>query len=349
MGRKRKSNPHHLPPNMYLKGRSIWISLGPDKKMRNIGLMSPETIRYGEQLLSKKSSANTVEIIAAMMELKKSEVSPGSFKQYRSTQKFCEKHFRLMELEKINSAMFIKLKTTTYLNRPRRFNKILQFMGMVFKFAIECQVVAIDVTASVQPMKIKTRKVLIESSDLHNSIELMKNSATPIYGCVMEMLYLTGQRLGDVLNIKWKDVRDGHIYFKTQKRDALVAIEISQSIKFLLSEIKRINGDFVCERMFHKRGREISKDVIGHHHRKALKLLGVDSKNFNRRDVRPKSATDVYLQTSEKSGEQEGLKNAKALLGHTNFEMTEHYLKKRIHNVGRGPEVFSKNVKKLSI
>ena len=88
---------------MYLKGRSIWISLGPDKKMRNIGLMSPETIRYGEQLLAKKTSANTVEIIAAMMELKKSEVSPGSFKQYRSTQKFCQKHFRLIELEKINS------------------------------------------------------------------------------------------------------------------------------------------------------------------------------------------------------------------------------------------------------
>lgn len=60
----------------------------------------------------------------------------------------------------------------------------------------------------------------------------------------INLLYYTGQRIGDVMRLKWSDVREGVIYLTQQKTGKPMAIPLHSSLKRELEATER-RGDYI--------------------------------------------------------------------------------------------------------
>jgi integrase len=62
--------------------------------------------------------------------------------------------------------------------------------------------------------------------------------APPHVQLLMELALVTGQRLGDLVRIKWADVRDDGVYFKQAKTGKRLVVGYSPSLRSVLARAK---------------------------------------------------------------------------------------------------------------
>lgn len=133
---------------------------------------------------------------------------------------------------------------------------------------------------------------------------------------IMDMCYLTAQRIGDVLDIKQDDITDAGIAFQQQKTKKRLMVEASPALTALVAEARGINRIQGLYLFCHKSARHPRNyDTVRLAWREATINAGVDNANIH--DLRAKSLTDADAQ---------GL-NAQKLAGHSSAQMTERYLR----------------------
>ncbi len=64
-------------------------------------------------------------------------------------------------------------------------------------------------------------------------------SDDPIVRTAVGLLYFTAQRIGDVTQMRWSDIRDGAIHLETQKTGASLAIPIHSQLQSILADAPR--------------------------------------------------------------------------------------------------------------
>jgi integrase len=211
---------------------------------------------------------------------------------------------------------------------PNMANRCITVLRLVFDCAVEDQIVDSNPCTGIRRLEEASRDRLIE----HGEFVKIRHHAAPRLQLMMDIAYLTGQRIMDVARIHRADIKSDGLYFKQAKTDAKLQVRWTPELVDKVEQAKQLGGKINALSLFHsKRGMPPSYRTIYDQWRRACKLAGITDTTL--RDIRAMSATNA---------EDQG-KNPTSLLGHTNPQMTRRYLRGKKTPVVDGPSFGQSN------
>lgn len=321
MSRPRK-NDKHLPPCVFHKHGAYYLVRGG--KWERIGTeLATALAEYGRRIETPKGSCDKLinEAFAAM----KPRLSDNTISQYETVSKMLKKILAEFAPEQVlpKHAAAIKLDGA---KTPNMTNRLLSFARQVFDYALEQQLVNINPFVGIKRHKEATRERLISQSEF----DAIYAKASPRLQCMMDLWYLTGQRVMDVVKIHRTDIRDEGVYFKQDKTDAKLLVKWSSELRAVVERAKTLNGNVRSMTLFStrrgkNRGGAPGYSTVRDQWQTACEAAGVQDADL--RDLRAMSGT---------AAEAQG-KNPTALLGHTSPSMTKRYLRAKQTPEVEGP------------
>jgi integrase len=160
--------------------------------------------------------------------------------------------------------------------------------------------------------------------------------AGPVLQLVMDGLYLTDQRIGDVLKIDERDLLEAGIYVKQQKTGKELIVGWNDDLRAWVAACRALRGNVVAvtfddarraRPLLRARGRAVSYQTMSKQWRAACRAAGVEDAHLH--DGRAFSATEAKRQ---------GLDPQK-LLGHDEARTTKIYLRGGEIEVVQGPSI----------
>jgi integrase len=144
----------------------------------------------------------------------------------------------------------------------------------------------------------------------------IREQASPTMQCLMDLAYITGQRIGDILKIRYADISEEGVFVKQQKTKNRVFIEMTPDLDAAIKQARSIHQSVKGLTLFHRRdGTPIPYNTVWGHWDRARKKAKITDVHFH--DIRAASATDAKKQ---------GL-DSKTLLGHTTESSHKRYLR----------------------
>lgn len=164
------------------------------------------------------------------------------------------------------------------------------------------------------------REVYIEN-DLY---QLVYEAANQQIRDLMDIAYLIGQRPVDVVKIHSNDIKDGILNITQQKTKAQLRFEITGDLKSIIDRLMPSEPNYLFN---NKRGKRLTANILRKWFLNLREKIAQTKpeyatalKNFQFRDLRAKSATDIYLNGS--------IDEAQKQLGHTTPNTTRVYVRK---------------------
>lgn len=212
---------------------------------------------------------------------------------------------------------------------PNMANRCLTVLRLVFDYAIEEEIVDNNPCIGIKRLPEKKRDRLVANDEfarIHRAAPLRLQ-------LMMEIAYLTGQRLMDVVTIHRSDLRPEGIYFKQEKTDAKLIVAWTPQLREAVDRAKALGGKINALTLFHSsRGTAPAYRTVYDQWTRACKAAGVQDTDL--RDLRAMAATEAKRQG----------KNATALLGHASSTMTQRYLRDREVPIVQGPDLKADSV-----
>lgn len=207
---------------------------------------------------------------------------------------------------------------------PNMANRMLTVIRLIFDYAVEEQIVDANPATGIKRLEEKTRDRLLSAEEY----EAIYKVAHPRIQSIMELAFLTGQRLMDVVNIHRADLKDDGIYFKQDKTDAKLIVRWTPELEAAVERAKALSTNVKALTLFcNRRGKAPDYKSIYAQWKAACEAAGVEDAQM--RDLRAMSATAAKRQG----------KNATSLLGHTSPTMTIRYLRDKEVPVVDGPSI----------
>lgn len=323
MNRPRKSN-RHLPAKMYFKHGRHWYVSG--------GKWTALAVDYGEALTEyaritsapKGSMEALIDrvLIAISPKLKLRTVS-----QYKLAAKMLKKAFAEFTPSQVKGKHVAALKQQLA-KTPNMANRVLSVLRIVFNHAVEWQEVDSNPCIGIARLEEGQRDRYISDDEWTR----IRAQAHPRLAAIMDLQYLTGQRIMDVVSIHRMNVTDEGIFFEQEKTGARVLIEMTPELQAAIERAKKVSGENVRGlTLFHIRGRVPSYGGVRDLFRAAAARAKVKDARPN--DARAKAITDAEVQG----------KDSQALGGHVSKTMTKRYVRKRITVVAQSPSFGQSN------
>lgn len=142
----------------------------------------------------------------------------------------------------------------------------------------------------------------------------------------MDLALLTGQRQGDILDLKWSQVRDMAVYLEQSKTGKRLAIEITPELEAVLDRAYVLpnggqdGGEYVLTRRIG--GRYTGEGFRAAWQRTMRKWVRAGNTRFTYHDLRAKAATMCPT-----------IEHAMHLLGHSNLSLTKKVYRRGIERV----------------
>lgn len=210
-------------------------------------------------------------------------------------------------------------------------NRTITVLRLVFDYALEEQLVSANPCTGIKRLAqhVRTRRLL------PTEFAAIKAQAKPRLQAVMDLCYLTGQRIGDVLAIKRTDLQPDGIYVEQEKTGAKLQIAWSPELRKAVDRAKalhgKVAGPYLVKGTVGSEGKPLAYKVIWTDWKAACAAAGVTGANIH--DLRAMSGTEA-----EKQGH-----DPQALLGHTDKKMTQRYLRDKQVPVVHGPSIGQSN------
>lgn len=131
---------------------------------------------------------------------------------------------------------------------------------------------------------------------------------------MIDLALLTGQRIGDLLKLRWQDVTKEGVLVEQSKTGERLLIQWTPALRAALKACER--GDRIGHVLKTQSGKGYQYAGIRSAWVRACERAGVQDLNIH--DLRGRAGVDKT--------QAEGLESAKALLGHRSIKMTEHYV-----------------------
>lgn len=241
------------------------------------------------------------------------EVAPATLKNYRTCSRrvldaFAE--FSPQQIRPKHIAQFLDDNKAT----PSMANLLRSFLKGMFQRAVRWGIVETDPTRDIKPFKTRKRDRYITADEFNR----IREHASPTLQCLMDLAYLTGQRIGDVMGIRYADITESGVYVKQQKTGNRVLISMSPDLEAAITQARAIHKSVKGLTLFHKRdGSPLAYNTIYGHWSRACAAAQVEDANFH--DIRAAAATDAKAQ---------GL-DSRTLLGHTTESSHNRYLRSK--------------------
>ena len=318
MMRPRKSD-KHLPPCVYqrhgayyLVKRNKWTRLGADLHEALIAYAGTVTVA---------GSGGMVKLIDKVYTAHSPKLSANTRKVYKQCAGRLKRNFQEFDPHQVKPKHVAELKMAMA-DKPIMANQVLGFLRICFAYALEWQLVDSNPTIGIKPYPTKKRTRYLTDSEF----SAIREKANPVLQIVMDLCYLTGQRVGDVLAIQRKDLRDDGIYFKAEKTGSQVVVAWSPSLKEVVARAKKLNpGVIHLNLLVGIQKQPLSYHTVLTYWWDACEKAGGEDARIH--DMRAKSATDARDQGFD----------AQSLMGHGSASMTERYIRNRKIPVVTGP------------
>lgn len=207
---------------------------------------------------------------------------------------------------------------------PNMANRKLTFLRLAFTNALTWGLAETNPTYGVGRLEEGKRDRLISPQEFR----AVQEKAPPHLQLIMELAYLTGQRIMDVVKIKLADVAEEGIYFRQQKTGKRLLVRMAPEIREILDRAKLLHTNIRGLTLFHQRGgRPYSYGAIRDAHNRSCAIAGVE-------DYLPNDHRAMSLSAADVQG-----KDAQGLGGHTNPATTNRYIRHRQTKVVDGPSI----------
>lgn len=312
MTRPRKTN-RHLPAKMYFKhGRHWYVSGG---KWRPLDPDFQKALgEYGSLVATPRGGMGEL-VDRVMLELRgrKKALAANTLAQYTLAAKRLKKAFVEFAPEQVRAKHVAAFKLQQAAH-PNMANRMLSLLRTVFAYAVEWQLVDSNPCIGVKRLEEGKRDRYITDGEF----QAIRAVAQPRLAAIMDLHYLTGQRIGDVLRIRRSDITEDGIYFEQQKTGNRLRVRMTPELAAAIERAKAVDGENVRGlTLFHIRGRVPSYKGVRDAFERARLLAGIEDARLN--DTRAKSLTDA---------DQQG-KDPQKLGGHATRAMTERYIRQR--------------------
>jgi integrase len=158
------------------------------------------------------------------------------------------------------------------------------------------------------------------------------NNASETMRAIMDICYLTSQRIGDVLSIRYADLKADGIAFEQQKTKARLTVAWSPDLEAAVATARALHQSVKGMTLFHTRqGGKFSYSTIRTWWDRAIKSSGIQNAHIH--DIRAKSATDAKKQGVD----------SMALLGHKSQSVHQRYLRNKESPVVQGIKMVAKS------
>ena len=315
--RPRKTN-RHLPANMYLKHGAYYLV--HKNKWTMLGKDYPSALQQYARMVRGTDGDMKHLIDNAIATAREKKLAENTIKQYEiaaTRLKTAFSDFRVDEVTPADVGKLMEHHSAT----PNFANRMRSLLRMAFKPAVRTGVCAANPTDTIEPFKERKRDRYITDEEW----SAICAHASPALRCMMDIAYLTAQRIGDVLAIRLDQVSDEGITFRQEKTKKRLMVATSPELADAIKRAKGLHRARTLYLLGQSNGKPRSyrgaRDLLV----RAATRVGVDDVGWH--DIRAKSITDAKKQ---------GL-DAQQLAGHSTEQQTNRYLRSRETTVVTGP------------
>lgn len=315
MGRRRQSN-LDLPPRMHQKGEMYYYVTGtrPRKWIKLDADLNKARTLWAQ--LEGKASAQggfATALDAWMVSARFNGLADASKIAYRKVHEPLKKFFDGADLQTIKPNHIADWLD----NHP---SPVLANIGRalvsnVMQAAVRKGVIDRNPCKDIVGLHIKSRTRYMTDAEF----VAIRSCANDLVRACMDIGYLTGMRIADILKIQLADIKDDGLYLTQQKTGKKQVFTMTSNLKFALDSAKALPRS--VRNMTHllctRKGTPYTYTSVNVSFREAKIKSGVTDVRFH--DIRAKAATDAKRQ---------GL-DYQAMLGHTNPAMSERYVRSR--------------------
>lgn len=251
------------------------------------------------------------------------DVAPSTRKQYIDMARKLQSIFAEFRADQVRHGDIVQM-LDAYMESPSIANRMLTVLKLTYQWAMDRELVEVNPCVSVKRLKTKSRDRLISATEY----AAIYKWCNPWMQTIMDMCYLTGQRIGDVLKIERRHLLEEGIYFEQQKTGKQLIIGWTPDLRAVVERAKnKPCGVSAIHYLLAGNGGKIRAHANVW---KAFKLAAQKAKveNVTLHDLRAMSGTDADSQGMDPT----------ALLGHTDRRTTQIYLRDRTAKVVSGPK-----------
>ncbi|WP_354675094.1 tyrosine-type recombinase/integrase [Cupriavidus alkaliphilus] len=352
IGRRKKASP--LPSRVYEKN-GAWYFVDIRRKWHKLCRVSEGLTALYTALaainrdLDERQTNTMPALIDAWLLAKLGSYAAKTQEEYRRMATFIRSEFDdqwlVADVEPKDVARFLDKH---FDGKPNASNKYRALLSVMFTYAVRKGLRNANPVTEVAGASEKKRDRYITDAELEavRAAALLGNDNKPTPSglaivALIDLAYLTAQRIGDLLALNWAEVSDEGIIFHPAKTvnssGVRMLVEMTPDLQTILDSAKagkvKAIGPVICTqsggrftysgaqtawKRACRRARHWYEDACGVNNQTpdASFLVGM---HFH--DLRAKALTDKRR--------QEGAAAAQALAGHTTAEMTAHYTKAR--------------------
>lgn len=210
--------------------------------------------------------------------------------------------------------LYIEHRSRSSKHRALREKSVL---SMLYAWAIERDFCKFNPAGAVKTKKLPGRKAVYITDDMLDAV--YEQSPQDLRDAI-DLAYYIGQRPGDLLDMTLVRIRDGMLEYRQNKTGTPQRIALIGALAEVIERIQARKAEHKVTSMFllvNEIGAKMTKAMLRSRFEAARVAAGIEGKDFQFRDLRRKSGTDLR--------DQAGLDAAQDLLGHKSQSMTEHY------------------------
>lgn len=307
MNRPRKQN-RELPACVYLKSGSYYFV--KNNRWRNLGRDKKTALVEYVKLLDKPTDGMPGLVWRWFDD---ADISEGSLPVYKSAAKVIAETFKEFEPHDVTPRAVLSFMHH-HRKKPVTANLYRAVLSNVMEFGFMENLVERNVVRDVKPYKTKARDRYLSDQEFM----AIRAHADPVLMAIMDILYLTGQRISDVIAIRHSDLTENGIQFRQKKTGHKILIAWSDELRVAVTDAKKTAKNIKGMTLFSNRqGKPWAYSSIGVKWRTASKAAGVENARIH--DIRAKAATDAKSQGVD----------SKKLLGHQSESSHRRYLRNK--------------------
>lgn len=250
------------------------------------------------------------------------DVADSTAKIYRRCAVILKETFAEFRPEQVTHGAIVQMQDM-WRERAATGNHLLTTLRLIFQWAMDREIVLHNPCLSVKRLPAGQRDRLIT----WHEYQAIYAKAPDWIQIIMDLCYLTGQRIGDVLKIEYGHLQETGIFFEQEKTGKKLIVawtpelravaERARKLQYSVKSVKYLVAGRAGTKRFHSN--------VWRHFKLAARAAGVPDVTLH--DLRAMSGTEA---------DREG-KNATELLGHTDAHTTRIYLRDKAPKQVSGP------------
>lgn len=253
--------------------------------------------RYAREVLPKKQESTRKQYEKQTVKLR--ELFGNRLYCTSEAQASTGKYFRRMDVQRYLSEA----------TSPVMANRHIALLSSIYRHACNTGMTEYNPCLGVEKNTEKARTRYLERRELVALQHAAKES--PIIRLIMLFGHITGMREGDILNLRWQQVKNGYIWIEQSKTGKRQRIKVTWGVRSVLNAAKNLRGSLSSMHIFHTReGQPYTGDGFRAMWARVVKRSGVQDVHFH--DLRARAVSDAI-----DSGRDGG-----KLAGHSSDEIT---------------------------